>query len=30
VLTAERSFRRVKGCKDLPRLVAVPPIDAEE
>jgi hypothetical protein len=30
VLTAERSFRRVKGCGNLARLVVVLPINAEE
>jgi hypothetical protein len=30
VLTAEHSFRCVKGCRKLTRLVAVPPVDAEE
>jgi hypothetical protein len=30
VLAAERSFRRVKGCKDMPRLVAALARHAEE
>jgi hypothetical protein len=30
MLAAERSFRRLKGCKDMPRLVAALARHAEE
>jgi hypothetical protein len=30
MLAAERSFRRLKGCKDMPRLVAALAHHAEE